>query len=106
MTKHRDLVIRADDLLEGIARDTDENAADVLDFRHVDHLRPEGFWLVQWPDHVSNPRFNSDATYSPLSDEDAGWFVRGGAEVFDEIDGTVSSGYRALEAAIALRDQK
>jgi len=67
--KHDNIVIRADDLMELLAERPDIIAAH--------RMRPSGrtVWLVTWPEHVVNPRYDSDASYGRVGRamSDAGW---------------------------------
>lgn len=90
--KYERIAIGFDDMLARIERDTDEPWRDVIGWNHkeLDELEAEmahgnqdqatldthanlqrelilslksTWWQVSWPEHVINPRYNSDANY-------------------------------------------
>jgi hypothetical protein len=87
--KHKTIAIQGSDLLARISADSDSPWRDVLRWNcarldeleaisepteaeqaECDRLDAEQreqvasmWWVVSWPDHVTRPRFNSDATY-------------------------------------------
>jgi len=67
MTKHKPTIIDFENLEARIFTDSDDFlVSDALDIEDEDWNRDEhvGKWvLVSWPEHVINPRYNSDATY-------------------------------------------
>jgi hypothetical protein len=70
MAKHKSVAISTGDLISAIEGSTDTPWTDVVehnctcgeDCTCADTLGGM-WWRVVWPEHVSYPRFNSDATY-------------------------------------------
>ena len=88
--KHKPIIIHADNLINSISEHTDADIADMLDMECVkvkdqfgdeydECPAPTGYWRVSWPEHVTTPRYNSDASYSKLGDtlEDVAEYVGG-----------------------------
>lgn len=62
--KHKEIIIKLDDLETRIFGDSDNfTLGDALGFEGEELERIEGYAVVGWPEHVINPRYNSDANY-------------------------------------------
>ena len=44
-----------------------------------------GWWIVTWPEHVTSPSYNGDATYSQIRPQDFDAYVKDGAIVYGEV---------------------
>lgn len=63
MTKHKPIIISIDDLTNRLFSDSDGfYMTDALEIDPAE-VPDIGWVVVTWPEHVINPRYNSDANY-------------------------------------------
>ena len=62
--KHNSVIISGNDLCGAFGSYDSQDVADLLGFDNYESIDWAGFWHVSWPEHVSSPRYNSDANYS------------------------------------------
>lgn len=61
---HQTTLIHGNDLCEAFGTYDSDDVASCLGADNYDSIDWNSFWLVSWPQHVTTPRFNSDANYS------------------------------------------
>lgn len=61
---HNSVIISGNDLCGAFGSYDSQDVADLLGFENYESIDWTGYWHVSWPEHVSSPRYNSDANYS------------------------------------------
>lgn len=70
--KHKDVYIQRDYLCELMSKYMDDDEIyDTLDLDN--NLESDIIYRVSWPEHVINPRFNSDACYQAVETAEEVW---------------------------------
>ena len=86
--KHKPVLIKGEDLRTKLFFDGDyaevELANDDLKLVTLDALT--NWWIVTWPEHVTSPSYNGDATYGQIRPQDYDAYVKDGAIVYGEVN--------------------
>ncbi len=95
--KHQPVLIKGTDLYNRLFSDWDfpefadalglETKRDEEGFELVDWTDESlnAWWKVTWPEHVTSPSYNGDATYSQIRPEDCEAYVQDGALVYGDL---------------------
>lgn len=98
--KHKPVLIKGTDLYNRLFSDSDWHEPELADTLCLEtNTDAEGFeavdwtdraltawWIVTWPEHVTSPSYNGDATYSLIRSQDFDAYVKDGAIVYGEVN--------------------
>ena len=95
--KHKPVLIKGTDLYNRLFSDSDWHEPELADALGLETKQVEGvdlvnwtpeacdaWWIVRWPEHVTSPSYNEDATYGQIRPQDFDAYVKDGAIVYGE----------------------